>query len=326
MSERARALLVGLAVGDALGAPVEFRERDYLRYHPVQGLMGHPVTGAPAGSWSEESAMAFAVGESLIGGFDLPRIATGLVNWGHGGRWSVDGTAPEGESHLLRAIDRLDILLAAGMADRLSDLREERSTGQSANAALLRCPALAFAMQYDDDAQRFDRIWAVSALTQPDLQSAIACHIYLDLAIALLGGQSFGEAWMVMTATLDRRLGQIGILPADRKPFERILSGRLLSVPEEHLNSRGYAVETLESALWSAMNSTNYAETVTRAANLGEDADATAALAGSLAGLAYGARAIPSPWVLALPRLEEILELCDALGESWTAVALQRSA
>lgn len=76
----------------------------------------------------------------------------------------------------------------------------------------------------------------------------------------------------------------------------------------------GYVVESLEAALWCFQTTSSFRECVLRAANLGDDADTTAAVAGQLAGAYYGLAAIPEEWRNKLARREEIVAMADGLA------------
>ena len=62
--------ILGLAVGDALGVPVEFRIRDSLKLEPVTGMRAYGTHHQPAGSWSDDTTMALCTLESLTKGVD----------------------------------------------------------------------------------------------------------------------------------------------------------------------------------------------------------------------------------------------------------------
>ena len=85
----------------------------------------------------------------------------------------------------------------------------------------------------------------------------------------------------------------------------------------EEIRSTGYVVDTLEAAIWCIMTTNDYKSCVLTAANLGEDTDTVAAIAGSLAAILYGIDAIPSPWLITLQNREYIEKLCHATFECW---------
>ena len=63
-------ILLGIAIGDAIGVPVEFQSRQTLRQHPVTGMMGYGTHNQPAGTFSDDSSMAFCLAEALAGEFN----------------------------------------------------------------------------------------------------------------------------------------------------------------------------------------------------------------------------------------------------------------
>lgn len=81
-------------------------------------------------------------------------------------------------------------------------------------------------------------------------------------------------------------------------------------VPEDEIKSSGYVIDTIEAAIWCLINTDSFAECVLKAANLGDDADTVAAVAGGLAGLYYGYENIPKEWLAVIKRREWIEELC----------------
>ena len=99
------------------------------------------------------------------------------------------------------------------------------------------------------------------------------------------------------------------------KWWERLLQlEQLRGMARQDVRSGGYVIETLEAALWCLLTTDNYADCVLAAVNLGHDADTTAAVAGGLAGLAYGYDSIPGEWIAELKRKEFIHECCNGLA------------
>ena len=79
--------------------------------------------------------------------------------------------------------------------------------------------------------------------------------------------------------------------------------------PESRIKSGGYVVHTLQAALWCLLTTDGYADCVLKAVNLGRDTDTTAAVAGALAGMHYGANTIPKDWLESLAKYEDIKAL-----------------
>ena len=83
-----------------------------------------------------------------------------------------------------------------------------------------------------------------------------------------------------------------------------------MSLPDNEIKSSGYVVHTLEAAVWCLLNSASYEECVLKAVNLGDDTDTVGAVAGGLAGLAYGYENIPKEWLDVIVKKDWITKLC----------------
>ena len=66
-----KSTFLGLAVADAIGVPVEFRDRPYLETNPVTDMMGYGTYNQPPGTWSDDSSLTFCLAESLLNGYDF---------------------------------------------------------------------------------------------------------------------------------------------------------------------------------------------------------------------------------------------------------------
>lgn len=128
----------------------------------------------------------------------------------------------------------------------------------------------------------------------------------VSITIAYEQARDFANAWIHKQAAA--------------KPFYEwpryaaFLDGSLATIPEAEIKSSGYVVHTLEAALWCLLTHDTYATTVLAAVNLGDDTDTTGAVAGGLAGLAYGEAAIPAEWLAALARRTDIEDLAARLA------------
>lgn len=78
----AKAVMVGHAVGDALGVPVEFRTRDYLRINPITEMIGFGTHPVPKGAWSDDTSMSLCALESLSKGkIDFDDVMLNFGKW-----------------------------------------------------------------------------------------------------------------------------------------------------------------------------------------------------------------------------------------------------
>jgi ADP-ribosylglycohydrolase len=301
--------LLGVAVGDAVGVPVEFMSRETLMRAPVIGMRGFGTHQQPPGTWSDDSSMTFCLAEMLCGGYDLDKLARHFVNWKDHGYWAAYGRVFDIGIGTSAAIFRLKTGTSPAKAGGIDE-------GSNGNGSLMRILPLLFHIADKEIAERFELVREVSALTHRHTRSAIACFIYLELALEILQGRekrvAYGKicgetkTWLYRSEIADKE--EMGL-------FYRILSGGLPDMGPEKIYSSGYVLHTLEAAIWCLLTTHNYREAVLKAVNLGEDTDTTAAVAGGLAGLAYGWETIPSEWLGSLARRGEIESLCERLTD-----------
>jgi len=109
-----------------------------------------------------------------------------------------------------------------------------------------------------------------------------------------------------------------GVALADREGFSGapaivdIGRGDYLDKSRDDIRGSGYVVESLEAALWCFMQTTTFSESILGAANLGDDADTTAAVCGQIAGAFYGESEIPQAWLASLAKRADITAMADA--------------
>jgi ADP-ribosyl-[dinitrogen reductase] hydrolase len=86
-----KSALFGVAVGDALGVPVEFKSRDTISENPVTDMLGYGTYNLPPGTWSDDSSLTFCLAEVLTQDFDLNTIGQNFVKWYHENYWTPHG-------------------------------------------------------------------------------------------------------------------------------------------------------------------------------------------------------------------------------------------
>ncbi|BAD40501.1 ADP-ribosylglycohydrolase family protein [Symbiobacterium thermophilum] len=292
--------LLGLAAADALGCTVEFMSREAIRARWPEGhreIVGGGPFGFPAGDWTDDTAMAVAVGRGILEQPDDPVDAVGrhFVAWFQSGPPDVGNTCRTA----INAFLRLGSWEAASAA-----VRAELGQWAAGNGALMR--TLPAALAYGPDPAQAIRI---GRMTHPHPESDAAIAVYHRTVDALLEGAAPAEALEAGLAPLPGAEPEVGAAIAD---LARRLSG-LASRSAERIRSGGYVVETLEAALWAFLRTDSLEECVVLAVNLGDDADTVGAVAGGLAGAAYGPGAVPRRWSQALRRRAVIDELAAGL-------------
>ena len=149
-------------------------------------------------------------------------------------------------------------------------------------------------------------------LTHAHPRSKLACILYSLCIGEVLKGRSIPQAVKTVAETLSSPSTRRILSPAlsgELPTFSRVLTGAVLGCARDDISSGGYVVDTLEASLWCVATSDSFSEAVLKAVNLGKDTDTTGAVAGGLAGAYWGIESIPSRWIEALARREELSRL-----------------
>lgn len=316
-----KSALLGHAVGDALGVPVEFRSRQSLENDRVTGMRAYGTHGQPAGSWSDDAALSLCLAETLCDGLDLKALAGRFVSWKAFGYWSPHGEVFDIGIATAAAIDRLQ----RGVEPVRAGGDDEGSNG---NGSLMRILPLAFPLQGQPIERRFEAVRDVSSLTHRHPRSVIACFLCIEYALALLAGHDPHAAFAALRETAAPFLQAHPECPtAELARFGRILGDParpdaaplLPQLAADRISSSGYVLSTLEASLWCLLNTRTYRDAVLLAVNLGEDTDTTGAVTGGLAGLWYGWNAIPGDWLAVLARRDDLDALRLAVARNGIA-------
>lgn len=274
MNSKLHDAILGLAIGDALGVPYEFKKRGSFL---CTEMVGYGTHNQPEGTWSDDTSMVLATLDSLKsndGKIVLKDMFERFNYWLLYGDYTAHGE-----------------VFDAGIATCKALQTGKSQTGEydNGNGSLMRILPLAFVPCTDDE------IRAVSAITHGHRISMDACVIYVHIAKRLLAGESICE--IIPTLQYD-------------KPFDRL--HRIDQISTSEIKSSGYVVDTLEAALWAVSHKSNNADKeksfrndLLDAVNLGQDTDTVGAVAGGLAGIIYGLDEV-SDWVETLQNREEL--------------------
>ncbi|GGB80618.1 ADP-ribosylglycohydrolase [Marinobacterium zhoushanense] len=293
--DRLRGMLVGLAVGDALGAPVEFMKPG--SFEPVSDMRPGGPHRLPAGYWTDDTSMALCSGVSLYlrGGFDPQDHMQRFLRWYREGYLSSTGRCFDIGIRTRQALARFenDGELFAG----------KESFDSAGNGALMRlAPLLIYYHRASEQAERL----AVEhcRLTHGDLRCLEANRLLARLVRMLGEGRDKEEVF----ASLAHDSGDI-----QHRELRQLAEGSFLQREPPQIRGRGYVVSALEAAMWAFGKSDTFSEGALLAVNLGEDSDTTGAIYGQIAGTFYGYHAIPPQWRATLYQHEAIVALADHL-------------
>ena len=285
---------MGLAVGDAVGTTVEFRPRG--SFEPVTGMAGGGPFGLKPGQWTDDTSMALCLAESLLerDGFDARDQMGRYLNWWKWGYLSATGTCFDIGATVQSALERFE-----NSGDPYSGSLDPETAG---NGSLMRlAPVALFYGAHVDEVVRFS---AQSSRTTHGAPEAVECCELLGLVLArCLGGISKQAV-----------LNGAGLSLKEPKVLE-LAAGQYFDKSRSEVRGSGYAVASLEAALWCFHTTSTYESAVLEAANLGEDADTTAAIVGQVAGAFYGVRGIPTTWLEKLHMRDEIVAMAARLYE-----------
>lgn len=293
--ERAQGLLVGLACGDALGTTVEFSMRG--DFAPLTDIVGGGPFGLKPGQWTDDTSMALCLGESLRfrRTFDPEDQMNRYVNWWEHGYMSSTGRCFDIGNATRAALQRY-----RSTGDPYAGSTHEMSAG---NGSLMRLGPVPIVSQHMPRAAR---------LTMAS-NSARTTHGAHECVHAT---QMFSEA--LRRALLGHTKTDVVAIQGDHEDMlsaklEKVARGEWKTKTRAGVKGSGYVVEALEASLWCFWHTNSYEEAVLMAANLGDDADTTAAICGQLAGAYYGIEAIPQRWRTVITMSQEIHTLARDL-------------
>jgi ADP-ribosyl-[dinitrogen reductase] hydrolase len=298
LRERFQGAMQGLAVGDALAAATQFRRAG--SFAPVGDLLGGGPFDLPRGAWSDDTAMALCLAESLIerAAFDAPDQLARYTRWQREGYFSATGQC-------------LGITAATARALAASEWRGRPLTESRDPAALESEPLSRVApivLHYFAAPEEAVALAADAArLTSQSPLVLDACRLLAAMLHAALRGEPREHV-----LAPDRAV--FGAHPL-RAPVAALLT-RGLGGNYEPPAADGGALAVLELARWCLATSANFRDGALRAVNLGGDSDVIGAVYGQLAGAHYGLAGIPRAWRQALAQSELIVELGDGLLRS----------
>lgn len=291
--ERFRGCLTGLACGDAVGTTVEFRPRG--SFAPVTDMTGGGPFALAPGQWTDDTSMALCLATSLVerNRFDPVDQMRRYCRWMEEGYLSSTGNCFD---------------IGTTVADALARFREtgDAYSGDSdpytaGNGCLMRLAPVP--MFYFPDRQ---------TVIEQSGRSARTTH---GASECIEASRLFGAILFQALSGADKESILIGhdITDLQSPGLAAIARGDYRAKDSDGIRGSGYVVDSLEAALWCFARSEAFEQAILLAANLGDDADTTAAICGQVAGAFYGESGIPAHWRDRVAMRDEILALTDRL-------------
>jgi ADP-ribosyl-[dinitrogen reductase] hydrolase len=296
--------LFGVAIGDALGVPAEFKNRASLALDPVTDFIGYKSHNQPPGTFSDDSSLTFCLAESLYNGYDLHDLGYRFIQWKENAYWTAGGVVFDIGMTTHRAIARLK----TGTKPSLAGDFDEDCNG---NGSLMRIMPLLFYIRDLDLEKRYGIIKDVSSVTHGHIRSVMACFYYLEFALELLKGSDKKTAYTNTAKTVYDFIVGKQIIQREVDLFAPLLKEDITKQDINNIPSFGYVMNTLKASMYCFLTTENYQDATLMAVNLGNDADTTGAVTGGLAGLYYGFESIPEKWRNEIKRSNDIKDLCD---------------
>jgi ADP-ribosyl-[dinitrogen reductase] hydrolase len=291
IEDRSLGALLGLAVGDAVGTTLEFTARD--AHVPLTDMVGGGPFRLRPGEWTDDTAMALALADSLAADptLDARDLMQRFVAWHRDGTYSCTGRCFDIGITTRQALARFERTgdPYAGSADPMS----------AGNGSLMRLAPIAI-RHWRDRALLADIAARQSRATHAAAEAVDACVAYGDMLADAISGVPKAELLNAPRASASRTV-------------HAVVAGSWRGKQRDAVRSSGYVLHSLEAALWCVGRTADFRSAVLLAANLGDDADTTAAITGQLAGAVYGASGIPPEWLERLAWRERLADVARAL-------------
>lgn len=308
-------ILIGMAVGDALGVPVEFQERSTLDADPVTDMREYGVHNQPMGTWSDDTSMALCMAESLLKGWDMEDMGRRFLNWFRMGYKTPHGVVFDMGMATQQAIclfeqGKLPATMCGGT-----------EVYHNGNGSLMRIlPIVPWFIQNNIDSPviRYKMVSDLSSITHGHQISVLSCYLLTEFARELYLNKGEKDKELVQIKALHKVKTNITLLRNDL-PFNQTLLDDIFhkfffdmrELTPKDVSGDGFCRNTLISSIFCLLNTTNYKDAVLKAVNLGLDTDTTACVTGGLAGILYGYDSIPKEWCDVLVKHDEIVELAN---------------
>lgn len=290
---RFQGCLLGLAAGDALGTSLEFQTKG--SFTPITDMYGGGIFSLKAGQWTDDTSMALCLAASLVEchGFQADDQMQRYCQWWRHGYMSSTGSCFDIGNTVRQALQHFEKTGEAYAGSEDPQSAGNGSIMRLAPAVLWFYPNLSKVEHYAVESSR---------TTHAAPECLDACRLMARILYRALQGESKQQ---VLFADADNFVGEANIVALAKGDYQ--------SLSEADIHGTGYVIQSLEAALWCFYRSDSYKEAVLMAANLGDDADTTAAICGQIAGAYYGLEGIPQPWQNQLAMREELMAWAERL-------------
>lgn len=288
--DKVRGALYGVAIGDALGGPLEFMNAEQIKQKyggRVTEMVGGGWLSLTPGETTDDTAMTLAVCEGIMENPTalIEPVGRRFIEWVNTAPKDIGMTCA-------RSISTARANLAAGMAAEMAwkkagiNTAIENNDRSGGNGALMR--TIGTALAYEDEEEQAERTTQIAEMTHYDDLSSDICRRYVDAVHHFI----------------------IDDQDAGRENLATMAAKHSFS---NHVNPSGWVKDSMACAYLAFDKEEDFENVLVTAVNLGGDADTIGAIVGGLAGSYYGYDAIPQRWIDSLP--QDIRARLDAFAE-----------
>lgn len=296
--------LYGFIVGDAMGVPIEFEDREKLINKPVTSMLGYGSHDVEAGVYSDDTSMTLATMDSIIkqnGIINYNDIADKFCNWVNNNEYTATNKIFDIGMTTKYALikyfnNKIDATMCGGT-----------NINENGNGSLMRMLPIALYCFYKNikgDNEIFTLVKNSSSITHAHDISILGCYIYVRYVISLLETKN-----KISSYNFIKKLDYSMFIEEVKLEYSRILFSDISILNINDVNSSGYVVDTLEAVFWIILNCSSYNESIIGAINLGGDTYTIGAITGSIAGILYGYDNISKRWISKLKNKDYIDEI-----------------
>ena len=286
-----KSAIYGFVIGDAMGVPVEFEDREKLMKSPVTNMLGYGSYDVPKGVWSDDTSMTLATIDSIIvnkNELNYNVIANKFCEWINNAKYTATnevfdiGTTTK-YSLMRYWNNNIDATKCGGTG-----------ISENGNGSLMRMLPIALYCFYNkmEDNDIINIVRNTSSITHAHEISIIGCYMYVKYIIFILSKNNKTESYKLLQKI------DYSIFNKDNIDlYERIIKDDISRYSLDTIKSTGFVVDTLESVLLVILNTENFNEAIIGSVNLGGDTDTIAAITGSIAGILYGYDSMNKKWI-----------------------------
>lgn len=303
-SHRFQGSLIGLAVGDALGATNQFLRPG--SFAPISDLVGGGSFSLLAGQWTDDTSMALCLATSLLEceQFNPKDQLSRYVRWWRQGYMSCTKQCYDIGGTTSAALSRF-------VKTQVEYCGSDRPNS-AGNGSLVRlAPVVLYFARHPQQALEYAMLSSKTTHAYPTCLDA--CRYLASLILGCLNGTSKNEILSENFEPLPDYWKQHPM----GAPMSHLRTGAYQLKSAKDLRGNGYVINSLETALWAFATSNTFEEGALKAVNLGEDSISTGSIYGQLAGAYYGVQGIPEKWVHRLEQHHYIEEIANRIFEKF---------